>query len=254
MARPTLNPDDRRKQIAVRFGPDERIRLEELANEASKAGGKEVSVGKLVETRIAAMLSADAKTFELLAEIAAEIAEIESLGGGAAWHDDLTLWGSVAEMLSRGPIDSRRPEIVAFDGAYQFAQREKAQAIMKKQAVIDRLAVLGISASIEPAGQRRGKGGLFGGLLSHYIDRRANEQELIDGIADNDTRSRAQALHDELRQLDKVEADEDGEMTDAAKIYRDMEEVGRGQYRRQRLAKLIAMAASYSGRLPTKAG
>lgn len=248
MARPTLNPEDRRKQIAVRFGPDERARLEELA----EAEG--TSVGKLVEARCAAMLSADKTTFDLLAEIAAEIAEIESLGGGAAWHTDLTLWGSVAEMLARGPIDSRRPEIVAFDGDYQFAQREKAQAIMKKQAVIDRLAVLGISASIEPAGQRRGKGGLFGGLLSQYIDRRANEQELIDGIADNDTRSRAQALHDELRQLDRVEADEDGEMTDVAKIYRDMEEVGRGQYRRQRLAKLVAMAASFNGRLPTKAG
>lgn len=237
MARPTLNPEDRRKQIAVRFGPEARMRLEQLAQEQG------TSPGKVAEARASDLLAADDKTFALLKEIAEEIEEIESITG-VRWHEDLTTWGMVAEMLARGPIDTLRPEIVAMDGDWIAEQREKAQIIQRKQEIIERLAVLGISASIEPAGNFRRRGGLFGGLLSHYIDRRANEQALINAISDEGIRSRAQALHDELRKFDADEEEKNGEISDTVRIYQDMEEAGRARYRRTSLERLLKRVAN----------
>lgn len=213
------------------------MRLEDLAKEQG------TSPGKIAEARASDLLSADEKTFALLKEIAEEIAEIETTTG-APWHQDLTTWGMVAEMLARGPIDILRPEVVAMDGDWIAEQREKAQIIQRKQDVVERLAVLGISASIEPAGNFRRRGGLFGGLLSHYIDRRANEQALIDAMGDDAVRSRAQALHDELRKIDADEDAKNGELSETVKIYQDMEEAGRARYRRTSLDRLLKRVAN----------
>lgn len=239
MARPTLSPEDRRKQIAVRFGPEARTRLEEIA----EAEG--TSPGKVAETRAAALLNADDVTFSLLVEIAGEIADIETMAGGAKWYKDLTTWGAVAEMLARGPIIGRKPESVYTDGGYRHASRERAQAMLKKRDIIERLGVMGVSASFEPSVERSGRG-LFGSLLSRYVDRRASEQALIDAIGDEAIRTRAQALHDELRELDAAEADEEAEMSDTDRIYREMEEAGRSRYRRQHMARLIDRANSFA--------
>lgn len=239
MARPALNPEEKRKQIAVRFGPEDRERLEQLAT------AEGTSPGKVAEARAAALLGADSATFALLVEIAGEIADIEMMAGGIKWHEDLTTWGAVAEMLARGPIVGRKPESVYTDGGYAAANRERAQAMLKKRDIIERLGVTGVSVSFEPSVERSARG-LFGSLLSRYVDRRATEQALIDAIADDATRTRAQALHDELKKLDAAEADEEAEMSDADRIYREMEDAGRTRYRRQQMARLIDRANAFA--------
>ncbi|MBR2171750.1 hypothetical protein [Sphingopyxis sp.] len=242
MGRPTRDPKGKRKQVAVRFGPQELSRLEELAAEA----GEDVSVGKLIETRMGAMLSADTKTFDLLAALCAGIAEAEDVASSqqsdhtrAVWHQNLMGWATVAEMLAKGPIEDARPESVVNDPEYRDAQREKAEIVWKKRQVIKGLSTYGVSAAIEPALDRKGRGGLFGATL-RYIDLRGPERAMIEAIPDDARRSAATELHNELVSLDEAEARETSAAGDTAKIFRDVEEMGRSLYRVHNTEKRIA--------------
>ncbi len=247
MARPTFDPDGKRKQVAVRFGPQELTRLEQLAAEASEGRDDKVSVGKLVETRIGAMLSADTKTFELLVAIAEGVAEAERLPDNEVWHEHLETWGSVAEMLARGPIEMNKPESVYTDTGHIGASEEQRRILFAKMAVVDRLSVYGIPASVQPqtelpSGGKRPRG-LFGAtfdIASRYIDRRENERKLIDAIEDEATRTKAVELHDELKALDRADDAEADFIAETRRIYSDMEGVGRARYRKHRFDQILA--------------
>lgn len=246
MARPTRDPEGKRKQVAVRFGPQELSRLEELAAEATEKAGKNVSVGSLIETRIASMLSADTKTFELMVAIAEGVAEAQALAEGKPWHEDLESWGAVAEMLARGPIELMKPESIYGDTGYIGASAEQRRILQAKAIVVENLAVYGIPASILPqselphSGRRRGLFGASADIAARYIDRRANERKLIDAIEDEATRTKAIELHDELKALDAAADSEADFIAETKRIYTDMEDVGRARYRKHRFDALMA--------------
>jgi len=246
MARRTIDPEGKRKQIGVRFGPQDRAVLDALAT------AEGVSVGKLIEKRTLALLTADQKTFDLLAAICARIGEAEDVARTAhpakdrpdklSWHQDLYAWAAVAEMLARGPIEDRRPESVLTDEGYRHAESVKMEIAAKKREVLDDLSRHGISASLTPSREMAKKGGLFGSILQRY-DRRGPERAMIDAIPDDDSRGAAIALHDELKRLDEAEADEDTETSETVKIFRDMESEGRRLFRehdqKQRIAAIM---------------
>lgn len=249
MGRPTRDPEGKRKQVAVRFGPQELARLEELA------AGDGVSVGKLIETRIGAMLTADGKTFELLTALCAGIAEAEDVASSqqsdhrrAVWHENLMGWAAVAEMLARGPIEDRRPEHVTNDPEYVDAQREKAGIIRKKRQIVKGLSTYGVSAAIEPTLDRKGRGGLFGATL-RYINLRDPERAMIEAIPDDTRRAAATELHNELVSLDEAEAREVSAAGDTAQIFRDVEEMGRSLFRAHNTEKRIAKIEELLGRI-----
>lgn len=249
MARTTRDPEGKRKQVGVRFGPQDRATLEALA----KAEGADVSVGKLIEKRTLALMSADKPTFDLLAAICARISEAQEVAKKAhpanqqpdelRWHQDLYGWAAVAEMLARGPIEERRPESIVTDEGYKAAERTKLQIVGKKKAIMERLSQHGISASLEPSRESEKRGGLFGRVLEQY-DRRGPERAMIDAIPDDESRQAAISLHDELKALDEAEAQESEHASDTVKIFREMEEVGRRLFREhnsnQRFSKMIA--------------
>lgn len=242
MARPTRDPEGKRKQVAVRFGPQELSRLEELAAEAADGG----SVGKLIEARIASMLSADTKTFELMVAIAEGVAEAQSLAEGKAWHEDLESWGAVAEMLARGPVELLKPESVYTDTGFIGASAEQRRILQAKAVVVENLAVYGIPASVLPqselphSGRRRGLFGASMDIAARYIDRRANERKMIDAIEDEATRTKAIELHDELKALDAAADSEADFIAETRRIYTDMEDVGRARYRKHQFDALMA--------------
>lgn len=249
MARPTKDPAGKRKQVAVRFGPQELQRLEELAEEAS-ADGEKMSVGRLIESRISALLSADNKTFALLSDIAAEIENAEDMmakvaedGARKAWHEDLHTWGAVAQMLASGPIDNHRPETIYGDGDYSAAQRGLYRITQDKLAVIERLSIYGVTASVEPQMEipNTVRRGIFGATKNQarVIDRRANERATIDAITDDATREKALELHGKLLTLDQEAADESEQVADVIRIYSDMEEIGRAHYRKEKFNRLL---------------
>jgi len=245
MARPTIDPEGKRKQIGVRFGPQDRAALDALAADEG------VSVGKLIENRTAALIGADQKTFALLVSIVEGIEQARNLMADPAsaeppqWHEDLTTWGAVAEMLASGPGALVRPETAYRDAGFIDAIQNKSRILVAKQKVIDRLSAYGIPATLQstlefPAARRRR--GLFGtGLFAlPTIDRRANERKLIDAIEDDDARAKALELHAELIALDEQEKDEGAFADDTVKIYRDMEDEGRAAWRKYRTDKLLA--------------
>lgn len=246
MARPTIDPDGKRKQIGVRFGPQDRAILDALA----KAEG--ISVGKLIENRTAALIGADQKTFALLVSIVEGIEQARGLmtdpatGEAPSWHEDLTTWGAVAEMLASGPSELLRPESAYSDTGFIGAIQNKSRILLAKLKIIDRLSAYGIPAMLQsilemPAARRRR--GLFGaGLFSPpaTIDRRANERKLIDAIEDDDARAKALELHAELIALDTEEKDEGAFADETVKIYREMEDEGRAAWRKYRSDKLLA--------------
>jgi len=246
MARPTRDPEGKRKQVAVRFGPKELARLEELATEAAEKAGKKVSVGNLIETRVSALLSADARTFELLVAIADGVQEAEGVAAAVQddhtrpiWHETLTAWAAVAEMLARGPIERMRPESVTREPSYIDAQREKAAILLRKRQIIKQLAVFGVSVSEEPTLEKKSVGGLFGAVM-RYADLRSRERTMIEAIEDPVRRSSAAELHDEIIKLDEDEARENSEAGDMSRLYRDLEEMGRALYRKHNTEKQIA--------------
>lgn len=246
MGRPTRDPEGKRKQVAVRFGPKELARLEKLATEAAEKAGKKVSVGNLIETRVTALLSADAKTFELLTAICSGIGEAEDVASSqqfdqrrAVWHENLMGWAAVAEMLARGPIEDRRPESVVNDPEYRDAQREKAEIVSKKRRIIKGLSTYGISAALEPTIDRKGRGGLLGATL-RYIDLRVPERAMIEAIPDKADRAAAAELHKELVSLDEAEAREATSSDDTAQIFRDVEQMGRSLFRAYNTEKRIS--------------
>lgn len=253
MARPTRDPDGKRKQVAVRFGPQELARLDELAASASTADDK-VSVGKLIESRVAALLAADDKTFALLVDIASGIAAAEDLMASVSddrtrkpWHSDLHTWGAVAEMLGRGPIELRKPESAWQDTGFIGASAEQLRILRDKQALIEQLAIYGVSASVEPETELpsayRPKTGLFGSAVraaARYIDRRANEQKVIDAIEDVGARTKALELHGKLKELDNAAEAEANFIAETRRIYTDMEEVGRAHWRKDQFNQIMA--------------
>lgn len=244
MARPTIDPEGKRKQIGVRLGPQDRAALDALA------AAEGVSVGKLIENRTTALLAADQKTFALLVSIVEGIEQARELMGNSdddapKWHEDLTTWGAVAEMLASGPTALVRPESAYRDEGFIGAIQNKSRILVAKQKVIDRLSAYGIPAMLQstlelPAARRRR--GLFGAVLfaPPAIDRRANERKLIDAIDDDDARAKALELHAELIALDAEEKDEGVFADDTVKIYRDMEDEGRAAWRKHRSDKLLA--------------
>jgi hypothetical protein len=115
----------------------------------------------------------------------------------------------------------------------------KLEIIGKKKEIMERLSRHGVSASLEPTRESVKRGGLFGHLMQRY-DRRGPERAMIDAIPDEDSRQAAVALHNDLKALDDAEEQESEEVTDAVKIFRDMESEGRRLFREHDMSKRIA--------------
>lgn len=264
MARPKLSQDQKRQQVNIRLNPADKAHLEAIAKReksalaataeallssaiaADKAAG-ESGPSQQRRDDLARIGQADDATISLLAQIAGEVALIESMTH-KRWHKDRKTWAAVAQMMTQGPIMWNKIDEPVNDDIFQELARTGFDILQKKMRIIEELRGLGVVVQLRPDGFAKTnalaaltRGGIFG---APKLSVRSRERNLLLSLPD-DVKERALEQFSLLEKLDKEEAENDAAVSEAVAPYAEAQMAGRMLYSDHRRA--VAEAAKDAG-------
>ncbi|MBY6219021.1 DUF4062 domain-containing protein [Qipengyuania aquimaris] len=231
---PAKKDSEKRKLIGARFDPEDRATVGKFAKEAG------ISPGAEVEKRVKATLAFDEEGLALIAEIGAEIREIqEGLGGSKPWHKNLKKWSAVTDMLRTGPIMDRNPDSPADDEAVKAAYSTVTDLQDERQAIIDEVAQHGLAWKSEPRSQTGKRGG---GILGAFaiLDTREGERALLNKLDDGPEKDALIQAHSKVVELDLKVSEAKGAWISLLSNYWDAEAEGRNWNRERQRVKAKA--------------
>ncbi|MFC3175037.1 hypothetical protein ACFOD9_12325 [Novosphingobium bradum] len=233
MARPALLPEQKRKQIAVRLGPEDRVRVQATADRNGHGLGTEIE--ELALEQLAYLETNDEPTRAFLHAITAEIAEIESVTK-RHWYKDRATWAAVAEMLRIGPIRHHEADRPRDDEAASAAWQALLEVQFEKERIADQLRALRISVTPEhPVKTAVNDAGLFGELtvtaeFAYAI--RETERAAMMALPDGAAKEQAGDLFRRLVELDHEEQELEEQCAELKRPYAEADRYGRDTYHR----------------------
>lgn len=215
MGRPPKPQHEKRQLVGVRFDPEDRMRLEEMAARANR------SVGAEAERRVIATLGLDEHSLSLVALIATEISAIQK-ETGAPWHLDQRTWFAVAELMRNLPPIDTRPDIP--DDELEEAAAEVRQLSTARTEVINELSTMGLPVPefANPIG-----------MVDALGDPRQFARQFAQQSTSPTARGRALKLLDDLDRLDGEIEDAGRQAAWASIFHIEQGEEGRNLYRRR---------------------
>lgn len=234
MGRPPKKLEEKRQIATFRLDPDDR---ENLAKRAKQSGR---SLASEIESRVKATLALDAAGVDLVARIGAEIEAIQKQAKGKErWHNDLTLWSAVREMLRRGPIEEMKPSDWRNDPEANEAFKVFSVRAEERREHLKALAKVGINLPEEPYAvafsTMAGRSGISG--LGHALDPRRIMRQTLDSMSEGPERSLGLSMLDRLEELDAAVEEAKAEWLSHMDTWWASENEGRDIYR-ERLTEI----------------
>lgn len=242
MARPTKPEGERKQQLNIRVAPLTKIEVEAHA----ERDGMSISVKaeQLIEGMLNIADDADKVTIKLVTDIVSEIQTVQALTG-KIWHEDLTTWAAVSEMLRRGmPILEAKPESSLDNPEVSAAWTEKMKFTTEKQRLIELMARFDMKVSLDAKIE-------LNALLEGAIqptDNRKLEADAISSMEDEKQRQQAQLIFDMIKEADAKEDVADKKWVELASPFWRKESQGAKVYKDHR--RKIALDTLSKGGLP----
>lgn len=228
MGRRAKDESEKRKLIGARYDPDVFAFLEAQAEANSRSTGAEV------EERVAATHGLDAEGVALVADIAAEMGNIQRLTG-KRWHRDLKTWAAVKEMLVQGPLEERRPDRSSDDEQVNEAWQRFRTLSDERREIIEQFKRIGVTLTEDPKPPKQR--GIFGmqnalaAMASPWDGGRTIAREMFESAPDSNDKQTALQLLDRLLELDRLIKEADDTWGALLMPYIEAEFEGRMAYR-----------------------
>lgn len=252
MGRPKLQADEKRQQINFRLTPEDRRRLEAMAD----ADG--VSLPVISERLVLggmAILCHPMMTPELLTifnDIMDEMQEVQRRNFDKPWYKDLVTWAACKMIFAKGPFARRNPDDWRTNAQIAELWATVTGIQKAKQDAIGLIGTIGLQVSAERFNQAYGRRGLFGrtpNTLLGAVDNRIAEKAAISKIEDAGKRAQIEAIFSVIVQFDEQEEAALQKWHEAVKDYTDAEKEGEALYKSWR--REVAQQQMANGEVPS---